>query len=189
MECDPGLPAWRTSSWGSWAGMFYLWQCKGMAERLSAPSPMEAAAKTRGNTGTLKSSWSDVIRRGGHLWLITLALFFTVCHSMFALQLADSSIRSLWNHTQWHSTCRSICFPWCDWFFPHPQTWSSISVLLFWHLDYQITQYRAGRRSRRGTTLSRTALHCSHTLTPTLQKCTRCRAEESLSKMKICVQV
>lgn len=108
----------------------------------------------------------------------------TVCHSMFALHAADNSIRALWNHM--HPTYRSICFPWWEWFFPHPQTWTSLSVLLFWHLvTMKLHSTERGRRSRRGATLSRAALHCSHTLTPPLQKCTTCRAQESLSKMKV----
>lgn len=63
LEREPGPPAWRTSRGDSWAGILHLWDRGGMEERLRAPSPMEAAAKTRGNAEALRSPWSDVMRR------------------------------------------------------------------------------------------------------------------------------
>lgn len=77
LEREPGPPAWRTSRRDSWAGILHLWDRGGMEERLRAPSPMEAAAKTRGNAEALRSPRSDVIRRGrgrGRLCLVTLRL-------------------------------------------------------------------------------------------------------------------
>lgn len=79
LEREPGTPAWRTSRRDSWAGILHLWDRGGMEERLRAPSPMEAAAKTRGNAEALRSPRSDVIRRGrgwGRLCLVTLRLLF-----------------------------------------------------------------------------------------------------------------
>lgn len=54
--------------------------CGGMAERLRDPSPMEAPAKTRGNAEAMRSTRSDVIRRGrerDRLCLVTFRLFFS----------------------------------------------------------------------------------------------------------------
>lgn len=77
LEQDPGPPAWRTSPSDSWAEILHLWDRGGMMERLRAPSPTEAAAKTRGNAEALRSWRSDVTRRGrerGRPWLVTFRL-------------------------------------------------------------------------------------------------------------------
>lgn len=71
-----------------------------MAERLRAPSPMEAAAKTRGNAKALRSSRSDVIRRGrerGRLCLVTFRLLCSAperCSKRLCSQLSRIALSS-----------------------------------------------------------------------------------------------
>lgn len=71
-----------------------------MAERLRAPSPMEAAAKTRGNAKALRSSRSDVIRRGrerGRLCLVTFRLLCSAperCSKRLRSQLSRIALSS-----------------------------------------------------------------------------------------------